>query len=137
QARQIGLDIPLLGSDAWGTIAEADRADLEGAFFSTHYAPDIAEEPARTFIAQYQALYGHTPDDVAALTYDAFGLLFQAIQSAGSIEPDAIRAGLASIESFNGVTGQMQFRGSGDPVKSAVILQVRDGAFTFFKFAAP
>ncbi len=137
QARQIGLDIPLIGSDAWGTIAPEDRAILEGSFFSTHYAADIAEEPALSFIEQYRQRYGQTPDDVAALTYDAFGLLFQAIQNAASIDPEDIRAGLAAIESYNGVTGQMQFRGSGDPVKSAVILQVRNGEFVFYKFATP
>jgi len=137
QARQIGLEIPLIGSDGWGTIAPEGRASLEGAFFSTHYAADIAEEPARSFIDQYQQRYGHIPDDVAALTYDAFGLLFQAIRNAGSTEPESIRIGLATIESYPGVTGQMRFRGSGDPIKSAVILQIRNGKFVFYKFATP
>jgi len=74
---------------------------------------------------------------VAALTYDAFGLLFQAIRNAGSTEPESIRIGLATIESYPGVTGQMRFRGSGDPIKSAVILQIRNGKFVFYKFATP
>ena len=137
QARQIGLDIPIIGSDAWGTIAPENRAALEGAYFSTHYAPDIADEPARTFIENYTKLYGHTPDDVAALTYDAFGLLFQAIQSQGLAEPEAIRTGLAGIESFLGVTGNMKYSGSGDPIKSAVVLRVVNGEFVFYKLATP
>ncbi len=137
QAHQIGLDIPFIGSDAWGTIAPENRAALEGAYFSTHYAPDIADEPARTFIENYTKLYGHTPDDVAALTYDAFGLLFQAIQSQGLAEPEAIRTGLAGIESFLGVTGNMKYSGSGDPIKSAVVLRVVNGEFVFYKLATP
>ena len=137
QARKMGIDIPFIGSDSWGTIAPENRSQLEGAYFSTHYAPDIAVEPAHTFIANYTKIYSHTPDDVAALTYDAFGLLFQAIQSQGKSDPESIRAGLAGIQAYVGVTGTMQFRGSGDPVKSAVILQVKDGKFVFYKLATP
>ncbi len=137
QARQIGLDIPIIGSDSWGTITPEDRAALEGSHFSTHYAPDIAEEPARTFIEKYTQTYGHTPDDVAALTYDAFGLLFRAIQSQGDFQPESIRAGLAAIESFVGVTGNMKYSGSGDPIKSAVVLKVVNGQFVFYKLATP
>jgi branched-chain amino acid transport system substrate-binding protein len=137
QARALGLDIPIIGSDAWGTISEDGRRVLEGAYFSTHYASDIAVEPARTFIEKYSLRYGAVPDDVAALTYDAFGLLFTAIQSQQSFESEAIRNGLAGIESFAGVTGTMQYSGSGDPIKSAVILKVVNGEFEFFKLATP
>lgn len=137
QARQLGLDIPIIGSDSWGTIAPENRTQLEGAYFSTHYAPDIADEPARTFIENYTKKYSHTPDDVAALTYDAFGLLFEAIQSQGLAEPEAIRTGLAGIESFLGVTGNMKYSGSGDPIKSAVVLRVVNGEFVFYKLATP
>jgi len=78
------------------------------------------------------------PDDVAALTYDAFALLFQAITSAGSLDRQAVRDALAKIPKYDGVTGMMQFKeGSGDPVKGAVILQIREGKFTYFATANP
>ena len=32
-----------------------------------------------------------------------------------------VRDALASVKEFQGVTGQMKFQGTGDPVKSAVI----------------
>jgi branched-chain amino acid transport system substrate-binding protein len=137
QARAKGIDIPIIGSDSWGTIPPENRKSIEGSYFSTHYATDIADEPARTFIEKYRTLYGHTPDDVAALTYDAFGLLFDAIQNQGLADSESIRTGLAGIESFTGVTGTMQYAGSGDPVKSAVILKVVNGEFVFYKLATP
>jgi hypothetical protein len=31
----------------------------------------------------------------------------------------------------------MEYKGTGDPVKSAVILQIRNGKFTFYKLANP
>jgi branched-chain amino acid transport system substrate-binding protein len=113
-------------------------ADCEGYYFSTHYAPDAATPQATKFIEAYKAKYGNTPDDVAALTYDAFGLFYQAIQAAGKIDRQAVRDALAVIPKFEGVTGTMQFNeGSGDPIKSAVILQIKDGKFVWFANAQP
>jgi branched-chain amino acid transport system substrate-binding protein len=137
QAREMGIDIPFIGSDSWGGLEPADCQELEGSFFSTHYAPDIADQQAQAFIDAYRQAYGRIPDDVAALTYDAFGLLFQAIQSQGQANPGSIRNGLSSIERFVGVTGSMEYRGTGDPVKSAVVLQIKGGNFVFYKQASP
>ncbi len=139
QARELGFQNPIVGSDSWGT---PDLIDLcgdacNGLFFSTHYAPDIATEVGQKFIAAYEERYGFKPDDVAALTYDAFQLLFTAIESANSLERADIRDALASIELFEGVTGQMSFDEQGDPIKCAVIIQIKDGAFTYYDSACP
>ena len=75
---------------------------------------------------------------MAALTYDAFGLLWQALQTAGKIDRQAVRDALAKIPNYEGVTGTMQFQeGSGDPIKSAVILQVKGGKFVYVTNAQP
>ena len=140
QARRLGISAPFLGSDSWGSsdLVKLGGAQVEGCCFSTHYAPDRASPVARKFIAAYTAAYGAAPDDVAALTYDAFGLLFQALARAGRADREALRAALAETPSFEGVTGTMRFApGSGDPVKSAVIIQVRQGAFAWFADATP
>lgn len=139
QAHKLGYKGKILGSDSWGSpeIIKLGGIDMEGHFFSTHYAPDIATPVAQKFIRAYQAKYGSTPDDVAALTYDSFGLLFQAIKTAGKLEREAVRDALAGITRFEGVTGVLEFKGTGDPVKSAVILQIKDGAFKYFDTAKP
>jgi len=74
---------------------------------------------------------------VAALTYDSFKLLYAALASAGKVDRQAVRDAMAKISDFEGVTGTMQFQGTGDPVKSAVILQVKDGKFVYFANAKP
>ncbi|MCK6540146.1 MAG: ABC transporter substrate-binding protein, partial [Anaerolineales bacterium] len=139
QARKVGFTGGILGSDSWGNLELISLcgADCEGLFFTTHYASDIATPKAQAFIKAYEAAYGKTPDDVAALTYDSFGMLFQAIQAAGKIDRQAVRDAVASITLYEGVTGNMQFKGTGDPVKSAVILQIKDGKFTYFATANP
>src|SRR5690625_4594097 len=139
QARRLGFTGHIVGSDSWGNeeIIALGGALMEGLFFSTHYAPDIATPVARQFIEAYQARYGSPPDDVAALTYDSFGLLFQAIQEAGRLDRDAVREALANISDFEGVTGSMTFTGTGDPIKSAVFIQIKDGKFTYYDSIAP
>jgi branched-chain amino acid transport system substrate-binding protein len=140
QAHGLGITVPFLGSDSWGSseLLTLCGKDCEGYYFSTHYAADNATPVAKGFIDAYTAKYGTTPDDVAALTYDAFGLLWQALQTAGKVDRQAVRDALAKIPNYEGVTGTMQFQeGSGDPIKSAVILQVKDGKFTWFANANP
>ncbi len=139
QARELGYEGPVLGSDSWGTpdlLALCGDA-CEGLFFSTHYAPDIATEVAQTFITNYEELYGAKPDDVAALTYDSFQLLFRAIEDGQSMERADIRDALAGIDLHEGVTGIMSFDEQGDPTKCAVIIQIKDGAFTYYDTACP
>jgi branched-chain amino acid transport system substrate-binding protein len=139
QARRLGITCSFIGSDSWGSseLLTLGGKDLEGGFFSTHYAPDIATPKAHTFIKDYEAKYGKKPDDVAALTYDSGQLLLSAIAKAGSLDRQKVRDALANISEFEGVTGTMKFSGTGDPVKSAVIIQIKDGKFKYFASVSP
>jgi len=140
QAKRLGITVPFIGADAWGSeeLIKLCGKDCNDYYFSTHYAADAATQTTKKFIANYKAKYNTTPDDVAALTYDSFGLLWQALRTAGKNDRQAVRDALAKIPLYDGVTGTMQFReGSGDPVKSAVILKIKDGKFTWFANAKP
>ena len=140
QSKRLGITVPFIGSDSWGSeeLLKLCGKDCEDYYFSTHYAADSASEATKNFLAAYKAKYGTTPDDVAALTYDSFGLLFQALRTAGKNDRQAVRDALAKIPQYEGVTGNMQFKeGSGDPIKSAVILKIKEGKFGWFANAKP
>jgi branched-chain amino acid transport system substrate-binding protein len=139
QARRLGLTCPFIGSDSWGSpeILTLCGVELEESYFSTHYAPDIATDTAQRFIKAYEAKYGKKPDDVAALTYDAGKLLLTAISQAGTLERQKVRDALASVQEFEGVTGSMKFHGTGDPIKSAVIIHVTGCKFRFYSTVSP
>ncbi len=140
QAKRLGLKVPFVGSDSWGSqeLLKLCGEACEGYYFSTHYAADAATPAATKFIEEYKAAYGNPPDDVAALTYDSFGLLAQALQAATKLDRGAIRDALAKIPLYEGVTGNMQFKeGSGDPLKSAVIVKIQGGRFVYFTSASP
>lgn len=140
QARQVraaGITAQLLGSDSWAQIPDTEREALEGAYFSTHFAVDKADGKVLNFRARYREAYHRDPDDVAALTYDAFGLLFAAARRSGSTEPQGLRDALKSMPVYEGITGRIEFRGSGDPIKSAVLMTVYHGQFLFSRWVAP
>jgi branched-chain amino acid transport system substrate-binding protein len=140
QARRLGITAQFVGSDAWSSpeLIKLGGPDVEGSYFCNHYSTQIATPEAQKFMADYKAKYGQEPDDVAALTYDAFGLLVTAVKAAGKLDRQAVRDALAKIPEYKGITGTMQFQpGSGDPIKSAVILQVKDGKFVWVANAQP
>ena len=140
QAKRLGLTAPFIGSDAWSSpdLIPLSEGAVEGFYFANHYSSDIATPAAQKFINAYKAKYGKLPDDIAVLSYDACGLLFHAIRQAKDLSKSSIRDSLAGISRFEGVTGAMRFKeGSGDPVKGAVILQVKDGKFTWVANAEP
>ena len=145
QARELGLDFPILGSDSWGDpkTLELCGDSCEGLYFSTHYAAEGATGATKEFIDRYTNDYGEVPGDVAALTWDAMGLVMQAIQNTGGLSGDlaqdraAVKDALGQIKDFAGITGNMTFTPEGDPIKCAVLVQIKDGAFTFYKQVCP
>jgi len=140
QARQQGITAQFVGSDAWSSpeVITLGGKDIEGSYFCNHYSTEIATPVAKKFVADYTAKYGKAPDDVAALTYDAMGLITEAIRTAGKADRQAVRDALAKIPKYEGVTGTLKFQpGSGDPIKSAVILQIKDGKFVWIANGQP
>ncbi len=44
----------------------------------------------------------------------------------GDAAPESIQAGLLALRDFTGVTGAIRYQGSGDPLRSAVIMRLAD-----------
>lgn len=134
QARKLGITAKIVGSDSWDNevLLKAGGKDLEGTYFSNHYSPDIDRPQSREFVKKYEARFGQKPDATGALTYDALHILFAAIERAGKLDRKAVRDALAQTKGFAGVTGDISYpAGSGDPVKSAVMIQIKDGQFRY------
>jgi branched-chain amino acid transport system substrate-binding protein len=140
QSHRLGIKVPFLGSDAWSTedLIKMCGDECEGFYFCNHYSSDTKSPATRKFIETYAAKYGKTPDDVAALTYDAFGLLREAVAKSDKLDRQAVRDSLAGITEYNGVTGNMRFLpGSRDPIKGGVIMQIKNGKFSWFADVNP
>ena len=128
-----------LGTDTWDSeiLLANEDAKLEGSFFTTHFSPGTDEPAARAFIAAYQAAYGAVPTGGDAVNYDAVKLLFEAIERAGSLDPEAIREQLQATENYAGATRITRYDANRHPAKSSVILTVENGEKTFFRQIDP
>ena len=146
QAKALGWNKPFIGSDSWGSgdLMGLCGDDCKGQFFSTHYSPVGAKGATKEFIDNYTKLYGKTPNDVAALTWDSIGVLVAAVKAAGGLTGDlkkdreAVKDALAKLTDFKGITGTMTFTAEGDPKKCAVIAKINDkGEYEFFDSVCP
>jgi branched-chain amino acid transport system substrate-binding protein len=134
QAHRLGLTVPFLGSDSWESpeIIKLAGQDAEGSYLCDHYSPGAKNEITGRFVVSYKKRYGQEPDDVAALTYDAFGVLKKAIAGAGKVDRQAVRDALSKVTTYEGVTGKISYpAGSGDPVKGAVMMKISGGKFVW------
>src|SRR6185369_17101652 len=140
QAKQLGLDVPLFGGDGWESdqLVKIGGDAVDGNYFSTHYAPDVATQKSKDFVASYQKRFaGKLPDAMAALGYDSALVIADAIKRAGSTDGQKVRDALAATKDFDGVTGKTTINEKRDATKSAVILQVKDGRFKYLETVEP
>ena len=139
QARKIGITVPILGGDGWDSprLAELGGAAMEGNYYATHYAFDEDSAAVRGFVAAFQAHYGAAPDALDALGYDAANVLFAAMDRAKSLGGADLARAIAATREFAGVTGTITLDEGRNPVKSAVIIQIRGGKPHFVERIAP
>ncbi|HHY60372.1 MAG TPA: ABC transporter substrate-binding protein [Clostridia bacterium] len=130
QARELGLNVPFVGADGWDSpdlVKIAGAEALNNTFFTNHYSSQDPSPKVQKFVEAYKAKYGDAPDSFAALGYDAAYLLADAINRAGSADPEAIKNALAATKDFEAVTGTMSFDEFHNPVKEIAIIEMVDG----------
>ena len=131
QARELGISVPFIGGDAWDNpllLQQASAKNVESCYFSAHYSNQDPDPAIQTFVRNYKAAYkGEDPNYAAVLGYDAALLLFNAIERAGSTDPQAITNALAATKNLQLTTGKFSFDANHNPVKGAVIIGFKDG----------
>jgi branched-chain amino acid transport system substrate-binding protein len=134
----MGLNVPAGGGDGWDSpdLVKIGGAAVEGGVFSTHFSKDDPAPKVQAFVAAYTAKFGEAPDSMGALAYDAAGLFLDAFKTAGSIKGSDIRDAMKNT-TFSGMAGAYKFDENRDPIKSAVILQIKNGQQTFLMTVNP
>ncbi len=138
QAKEIGLNIPILGSNSWagGDLPGKCGPDCNGLYFTGNYAAGGATGINKRFVTAYEDAYKQIPDEPAALTWDATRALLAAIQNTGNLTGNlltdrvAVKNALVNLKNFDGATGKMSFNASGNPSKCTLVIEIKDGKFT-------
>ncbi len=136
QARALGISSTFLGGDGWEGIAAYAGIAVDGSYFTVPWHPVVDQEQSRNLKERYYRLYGSTLDSFSSpLVYDAIMVLVEAMSRAGSTDGKKVRDALASIESYQGVTGEIGFDANGDPkCKQVIIIKFEKTRSSIVKF---
>jgi branched-chain amino acid transport system substrate-binding protein len=137
--QQLGMEIPYIGSHG---IANAKFIELAGAAAEGIVFPagrllvpsSITNEQQRevtnSFIELYENEWGETPNTFAGYAYEAVMILVDAIERAGSTDPEAIQAALNQTQGFvgpDGVYNYSETNHDGLTAEDMIIVKIEDG----------
>jgi branched-chain amino acid transport system substrate-binding protein len=157
QARELGLTVPMLGGDGWVSdrLLEIAQDALNGSYFVNHYYENDPNPAVQSFVQNYRKRYNSTPDGLAALAYDAAGVLTHATQQLLAQDPKAfetlsgppdadqkaarakLRDLIAATRDYPGVTGKISLDEHRNAVKPAVFLGIENHAYKFVATVEP
>ncbi|NKN40089.1 MULTISPECIES: ABC transporter substrate-binding protein [Streptococcus] len=130
QARDMGIEVPILGPDGFNDDSFADLAGVANThdvYYVSGYSTKTAlSDKATQFIEAYKKKYGSEPNMFAALAYDSVYMIAEAAKGAKtSID---IADNLAKLSQFDGVTGTMTIDKDHNPIKTALMVKMENGA---------
>lgn len=128
QARELGIESTILGTDGWDDVKVVDIAGadaLNNTFFCTHYFD--GDEDVQGFLTAYKTEYLEEPNVFAALGYDAGKMLVDAMQH-GAESSEVIRDNIETIKDLKVGTGVITMdAATHNPIKGIVVLENKDG----------
>ena len=157
QARELGITVPMLGGDGWVSerLLEVAQDALNGSYFVNHYYENDPNPIVQNFVQSYRKRYNSTPDGLAALAYDAAGVLTTAMQQLLSADPKAfetlsgppnadqkaarakLRELIAATRDYAGVTGRISLDEHRNAVKPAVFVGIENRAYKLVATVEP
>lgn len=125
QIKQQDIKSTLLGADGWdGVAAKLDdntkSVVADKAYFCSQYSAVSDDEELQTFLKEYKERYNVDANMFAVLGYDSMHIMAEAIDKAGSTDPDAIIEALRETN-YDGLTGTTTFDDQRNPVREAII----------------
>jgi branched-chain amino acid transport system substrate-binding protein len=135
QAREMGITVPLMGADGWDSpkLVELAGADaLNNTFITNHYTSEDPDKNIQKFVTTYKEKFnGESPNAFNALGYDTVYLLADAIERAGGTDTTKIKEALEKTKDLSRITGKITIDKNHNPIKSATVLEYKDGKQVF------
>jgi len=120
QARQLGLNMPIIGGNGMNSVKvfELAKGNSDNLYVGSPWSASNATPENTKFIKAYNEKYKTAPDQFAAQAYDAMYIAAQALKGvkiSGNLTTDraAVRDALPNAK-WTGATGAFQFRRATD-----------------------
>ncbi|MCJ9712061.1 ABC transporter substrate-binding protein, partial [Bordetella hinzii] len=149
QARQLGLNVPVIGGNGMNSVKIFDLAPggaSNNLWIGSPWSIENKTPENSKFIDAYKAKFGNAPDQFSAQSYDAMYIVAQALKNTkltGDLPKDraALRDALPSVQ-WTGATGAFKFRQANDRAgkpagydadQAPIISVTRDGKYVIEK----
>ena len=147
QARQLGLNVPIIGGNGMNSVKVFDLAKdkSDNLWVGSPWSIENHTAENSKFITAYTAKYKAAPDQFAAQAYDAMYIASKALKTvkfSGNLEADrkAIRDALPAVK-HTGATGAFAFRqvtargkpAGYDAVQTPIVSVTKNGKYTIEK----
>ncbi len=139
QAKQLGIKSQFLAGDSADVpeLVQIAAANANGFMYTAQFHPDAYTSPeAKAFIDGFRQAYNIDPETFSVTGYDAYMMLIEGIERAGSLDPDAIKAALEKGE-LTGARGKISFDENHNAVVSLPVIEIKDGKKTFRALVQP
>ena len=142
QVGELGGKFKIMGGDAMDNpeIVKIGGKAVEGFAYTTFpYDPTMKDMSpiAKKFTENWKAFPGKDPNVNAALGYDSYMLILDAIKRAGKADPKLIRDQLEATKNFPGVTGSTTMNATHDAEKPVGIMMIQNGERKFVDVIQP
>lgn len=130
QARELGITAPVLGGDGFDSpklLELGGAAALNDVYFTNHYSSIDQDPKVQEFIEAFKAKNNEEPSAFHALGYDLGKFVADAVSRASELTGDAVQQAMASTKGFVGVTGTFDMDENHNPIKSIVVIGLKDG----------
>jgi branched-chain amino acid transport system substrate-binding protein len=143
QVGELGGKFKIMGGDAMDNpeIVKIGGKAVEGFAYTTFpYDPTMKNMSpiAKKFTENWKTAFpGKDPNVNAALGYDSYMLILDAIKRAGKADPKLIRDQLEATKNFPGVTGSTTMNATHDAEKPVGIMMIQNGKRVFVDVIQP
>ncbi|WP_040160615.1 ABC transporter substrate-binding protein [Nigerium massiliense] len=130
QARAQGITAPILGGDGFDSptlLQLAGASALTDVYFTNHYSSLDKDAKVQKFISDFKAKYNTEPSAFNALGYDTAKFVADAANRASDVNAEGIKTAMADTKDFSGVTGSFSMDANHNPVKTIVVIGMKNG----------
>ena len=126
ELKKQGVNIPLVSSEDL-MVPEFMKLgkDIVGTVIYSGFNPDSKRPKLKKFVKKYKKRFGSEPSRLAALSYDAYSLIAEAVIKSPTLKPSHVRKALMEVKGFEGVTGTISITESGESIKEPFLMEVR------------
>lgn len=130
QAREKGIDIPIMGGDGMDSSGLVDIAGeaVKNTFITSAAGDTTATDSGKAFMKAYKDKFNKNPESYSVYGYDSMGTLLAGIEKAiadngGKIpSKDKVAAAVRGIKDYKGALTEVSFDDKGDNTNAKIYL---------------